>query len=128
MCTLKERFCARTRNFTRARSKADFSQYIKSTVSLRALCFGTLVFSLTAGLAISQNSSEVAAQQGSDLDTIVVEGQEQVSTDQNKTNKGPGGDVSEGDTVNRGVSGLDGYIAEGTSTATKTNTPLLDIP
>ncbi len=38
---------------------------------------------------------------------------------------GPPGD---GDTLGRGTSGIDGYLATGTSTATKTNTPIKDIP
>lgn len=112
--------------FARTWSIVDFSETIKSSVSMRALCTSALVFSLTAGVAISQNINEAAAQEN--LDTIVVEGQQQAVTNDNKKNVGPGGVVTEGDTVNRGTSGLDGYIAEGTSTATKTNTPLLDIP
>jgi len=112
--------------FARTWSIVDFSETIKNSVSMRALCTSALVFTLTAGVAISQNISEAVAQQN--LDTIVVEGQQQAVTNENKKNVGPGGVVSEGDTVNRGTSGIDGYIAEGTSTATKTNTPLLDIP
>ena len=107
---------------------AGFSEYIKNSVSLRALCTSTMVFSLAASMAMSQNISEAAAQQGTNLDTIVVEGEAQAASGNKKTSKGPGGTVSEGDTINRGTSGIDGYIAEGTSTATKTNTPLLDIP
>lgn len=112
--------------FARTWSIVDFSETIKNSVSMRALYTSALVFTLTAGVAISQNISEAVAQQN--LDTIVVEGQQQAVTNENKKNVGPGGVVSEGDTVNRGTSGIDGYIAEGTSTATKTNTPLLDIP
>lgn len=112
--------------FARTWSLVDFSETIRNSVSMRALCTSALVFSLTAGVAISQNISEASAQEN--LDTIVVEGQQQAVTNENKKNVGPGGVVTEGDTVNRGTSGLDGYIAEGTSTATKTNTPLLDIP
>ncbi len=40
---------------------------------------------------------------------------------------GPG-EPSRGDTLNRGTTGIDGYLATGTSTATKTNTPIKDIP
>ena len=38
------------------------------------------------------------------------------------------GGPSRGDTLNRGTTGIDGYLAAGTSTATKTNTPTKDIP
>ncbi len=38
------------------------------------------------------------------------------------------GSGSEGEPVGRGPTGIDGYIATGTSTATKTNTPILNIP
>ncbi len=38
------------------------------------------------------------------------------------------GSGSEGEPVGRGPTGIDGYIATGTSTATKTNTPLQNIP
>jgi catecholate siderophore receptor len=34
----------------------------------------------------------------------------------------------DGDTLNRGTSGVDGYFAEGTSAATKTNTLIMNIP
>ncbi|MGI9424308.1 MAG: TonB-dependent receptor [Hyphomicrobiaceae bacterium] len=34
----------------------------------------------------------------------------------------------EGDTLNRGTTGVDGYFASGTSVATKTNTLIMDIP
>ncbi len=109
-------------------SEADsFSERVKNSVSLRALCTSAMVFSLAASVTLFLNSNEAVAQQNTGLDTIVVEGQQPVTT-VNKKNKAPGGVVSEGDTVNRGTSGIDGYIAEGTSTATKTNTPLLDIP
>lgn len=35
---------------------------------------------------------------------------------------------NDGDTLNRGTSGVDGYFASGTSVATKTNTPIMDLP
>ena len=38
------------------------------------------------------------------------------------------GEASPGSTLNRGTTGIDGYLATGTSTATKTNTPIKDIP
>ena len=107
-------------------SIVDFSETIKNSVSLRALCTSAVVFSLAAGVTVAHNINKASAQQN--LDTIVVEGQQQAEKNDNKKNKAPGGVVTEGDTVNRGTSGIDGYIAEGTSTATKTNTPLIDIP
>lgn len=35
---------------------------------------------------------------------------------------------ADGDTLVRGATGIDGYFVEGTSTATKTNTPIKDLP
>ncbi|MBO6548348.1 MAG: TonB-dependent siderophore receptor [Rhizobiales bacterium] len=118
--------CARAWSVNSFSEAHSFSERVKSSVSFRALCTSAIVFSLTASIAISHNPNQAAAQQNTGLDTIVVEGQQPATV--NKNNKAPGGIVSEGDTVNRGTSGIDGYIAKSTSTATKTNTPLLDIP
>ena len=74
-------------------STAGFSEYMKNSVSLRALCTSTMVFSLAASMAMSHNISDVAAQEGTNLDMIVVEGQAQAASGNKKTNKGPSGIV-----------------------------------
>lgn len=102
--------------------------------------FGTLtrlaLLSACSFVSIAAVSPNAIAQGTQQLPGIVVEGAQSGSQTSaagsgysgTGPGNGPSGPVQAGDTINRGTSGIDGYLATGTSTATKTNTPIIDIP
>lgn len=113
----------------RARGMPLCDSFLASSSKLALVA--SIAGSAVAGMILAASP---ASAQTTELQDIVVQGQtnqaasSNAASDAPDADEGPAGPVSEGDTINRGTSGIDGYIATGTSTATKTNTPLIDIP